>query len=147
MTIQLMRRSALPLLLVDLLFFAGCATNGADSEGAEPVVVGDESLTREEQKILAQDSLAPEKAAPTRDEGEVPIAVAESEPPVDVSPTKLPEVIVAGRVPERHEVISIHVSEARELLRDVELEYVFTGKGKGEVLRGRPVVFALWSEA
>ncbi len=32
------------------------------------------------------------------------------------------------------------------MLRDVELEYFFTGKGRREVLRGRPVVFALWSE-
>ena len=47
----------------------------------------------------------------------------------------------------RHEVILDLVSEAKSLLRDVELEYVFTGKGKREVLRGRPVVFALWSEA
>ena len=47
---------------------------------------------------------------------------------------------------ERHEVILDLVSEATAILRDVELEYVFTGKGKKEVLRGRPVVFALWSE-
>jgi hypothetical protein len=39
------------------------------------------------------------------------------------------------------------VNEAKTLLRDVELQYVFTGKGKKEVLRGRPVAFALWSEA
>ncbi len=29
----------------------------------------------------------------------------------------------------------------------MKLQYVFTGKGKKEVLRGRPVAFALWSEA
>jgi len=39
------------------------------------------------------------------------------------------------------------VSEAKSVLRHVELEYVLTGKGKKEVLRGRPVAFALWSEA
>jgi hypothetical protein len=33
------------------------------------------------------------------------------------------------------------------VLRDVQLEYVFTRKGRKEVLRGRPVAFALWSEA
>ena len=48
---------------------------------------------------------------------------------------------------ERHEVILDLVSEAQSILRDVELEYVFTGKGKRETLRGRPVAFALWSEA
>jgi hypothetical protein len=44
-------------------------------------------------------------------------------------------------------VILDRVSEAKSLLRGVELEYVFTGKGRREVLRGRPVAFALWSEA
>ena len=39
------------------------------------------------------------------------------------------------------------VAEAQTLLRDVELQYIFTGKGKREVLRGRPVAFALWSDA
>ena len=29
----------------------------------------------------------------------------------------------------------------------MELQYVFTGKGKKETLRGRPVAFALWSES
>lgn len=48
---------------------------------------------------------------------------------------------------ERHEVILDLVSEAKSVLRDVELDYVFTGKGRREALRGRPVVFALWSEA
>ena len=47
---------------------------------------------------------------------------------------------------ERHEVILDRVSEAKALLREVELEYVFTGSGRREALRGRPVVFALWSE-
>jgi hypothetical protein len=45
-----------------------------------------------------------------------------------------------------HEVILDLVSAAKSMLRTVELEYVFTGRGKREVLRGRPVAFALWSE-
>jgi len=123
-------------------------TGGGAGE-AEPTFVGEEPLTREDQEVLARNSQAAEEAP---DEVEVPLAVAESEPPVAVSPDKvspdtLPEVVVAGRVPERHEVISNHVSEARALLRDVKLEYAFTGKGKREALRGRPVAFALWSEA
>lgn len=120
---------------------------GGDAEEAEPVYVADEPLTREEQEALARDANAAEEAAPTEDEGEVPLAVAELEPPIDDSLNRLPPVIVEERVPERHEVINNHVTDARVLLRDVELEYVFTGKGKREVLRGRPVVFALWSEA
>ena len=119
---------------------------GGDEE-AEPVYIGEEVLTPEEQEVLAQDSREAEEATPTEEEEEVPLAVAESEPPPDVSPNQLPEVIVEARVAERHEVIRNHVSEARALLADVELEYVFTGKGKKETLRGRPVAFALWSEA
>ena len=81
------------------------------------------------------------------EEGEVPLVVAESEHAGDVSSgIELEEVVVEAHR-DRHEVILDLVSEAKSLLRDVELEYVFTGKGKREVLRGRPVAFALWSEA
>ena len=55
--------------------------------------------------------------------------------------------MVQGRNPLRHEAIHDLVEEAQTLLRDVELQYVFTGKGKREVLRGRPVAFALWNDA
>jgi len=145
MTIRFIRR-LLPLLLPVALFFTGCATTGGD-DGAEPVFIGDDPLTREEREVLTQDPPDAEETSPTEEEVEVPLAVAESEPTTDVSSTKPSEVIVQGHVPRPHEVISNHVAEARELLRDVELEYVFTGKGKKEVLRGRPVAFALWSEA
>jgi len=81
-------------------------------------------------------------------EGEVPLVVAESEHPVNPSPAgELAEVVVEARRRDRHDVIHDLVSEAKSLLRDVKLEYAFTGKGKREVLRGRPVAFALWSEA
>ena len=80
-------------------------------------------------------------------EGEVPLVVAESEHPEDVSSgTELEEIVVEARARDRHELILDFVSEAKSILRDVELEYVFTGKGKKEALRGRPVAFALWSE-
>ena len=46
----------------------------------------------------------------------------------------------------RREAIHDLVAEAQTLLGDVELQYVFTGEGKNQVLRGRPVAFALWSE-
>ena len=56
------------------------------------------------------------------------------------------EVVVQGSR-SRDEAIHDLVAEAQTRLRDVELQYVFTGKGKNQVLRGRPVAFALWSEA
>jgi len=71
----------------------------------------------------------------------VPLAVAESEQ-AEKAP---PEVIVQGPR-ARHDAIHDFVAEAQRQLRDVELQYVFTGKGKKQVLRGRPVAFALWSE-
>jgi len=57
------------------------------------------------------------------------------------------EAVVVQAPRERHEVILDLVAQAQSLLRNVELQYVFIRKGKREVLRGRPVAFALWSEA
>jgi hypothetical protein len=75
------------------------------------------------------------------------LAVARSEPrDVDPAGKEIEEVIVEGHR-DRSEVILDLVSEAKSMLRDVQLEYVFAGKGRREVLRGRPVAFALWSEA
>ena len=75
-------------------------------------------------------------------EGEVPLAVAESE-----QPEKAPNEVVVQGSSSRNQVIRGLVAEAQTLLRDVELKYVLTGKGKNQVLRGRPVAFALWSDA
>ena len=89
----------------------------------------------------------PTAAIEAKSEGdsEVPVAVAESEkqeaPP---KPGDLAELIVKGRT--RDVVIRDLVAEGQAQLRDVELQYVFTGKAGHEVLRGRPVAFALWSE-
>lgn len=79
--------------------------------------------------------------------GEVPLAVAGSERPHVVSRDVEMEEVVVEAARERHEVILDLVSEAASLLRDVELRYVFTKHGRHEVLRGRPVAFALWSES
>jgi len=76
-----------------------------------------------------------------QEEGEVPLAVAQSEQ--HDQPSK--EAVVGGNR-DRREVIHDLVAEAQKLLSNVELQYVFTGEGKNEVLRGRPVAFALWSE-
>jgi len=128
------------LLIPSVLLLAGCATTGESfEEGEEPVIIADDSLSAEDQEILAAEE------ATTADEGEVPLSVAESEPRA-VPPVAPNEVVVEARVRGRHEVIGDHVAEAKALLQDVELQYVFTGKGAREVLRGRPVAFALWSE-
>jgi hypothetical protein len=126
------------LLIVASLACTACETTVGAVEEGEPALT-------EEQPSLSQET--PESPQETRSvEGEVPLAVAESERPESALPDRgLEEVVVeAGR--ERHEIILDLVSEAQSLLRDVQLTYVFTGKGKREVLRGRPVAFALWSD-
>jgi hypothetical protein len=126
-------------LIVAVLACAACGTTGGAVEEPEPVLTGEDSSVPEETPELPE-----EKAAV---EGEVPRVVAESErPETDVSSEELEEVVVEAPR-ERHEVILDRVSEAQSLLRDVELKYFFTGKGKRQVLRGRPVAFALWSDA
>jgi hypothetical protein len=88
----------------------------------------------------------PASSAKEEGESEVPVAVAESEkreaPP---KTDNLPELVVTGR--ERSLVIRDLMAEGQVQLRDVELQYVFSGKAGHEVLRGRPVAFALWSDA
>jgi hypothetical protein len=78
-----------------------------------------------------------------QEEGEIPLAVAGSE---HADPAAAKGIVVQG---SRSRDAAIHdlVAEAQTRLRDVELQYVFTGTGKNQVLRGRPVAFALWSEA
>ncbi|HEY1217164.1 MAG TPA: hypothetical protein VGE93_26345 [Bryobacteraceae bacterium] len=79
---------------------------------------------------------------PKDDSGEI-------EPPVvnpEHSDRAAKEILVQGG---RSRDAAIHdlIAEAKTRLGDVELQYVFTGTGKNQVLRGRPVAFALWSEA
>lgn len=123
------------LLLLAVLGCAGCATTGGAIGESEPVVVAEEPESRDE------------PADALEREPEVPLAVAESEqheaPPTE---SALAEVVVAGRRSERQDEIHDRVIEAQSLLRNVKLDYVFTGRGRGELLRGRPVAFALWSE-
>ncbi len=126
------------LLLASLILTAACETTGGVADEGEPVFIGEESAIQ----------AAPGAPMPkVGGEGEVPLAVAESEHPADVPPGKELEEVIVEAQRERHEVILDLVSEAKSILRDVELDYVFTGKGRKEALRGRPVVFALWSEA
>ena len=152
---MVIRNAFQSLFVASLLLCAGCATPSTNEEGEDEAVLVD-------QESAAEDEVAPEPEpegpavteadeasadpADKSEEGEVPQAVAESErketPP---STHQLAEVVVQARA--RHEQIHDLVAEAQALLKDVKLQYVFTGKGRSETLRGRPVAFALWSEA
>ena len=125
-----------------LLLCSACASSGSRTEGEDdPPLAAIPAAAPEVRDV-------PMAAAETKDEGEaeVPAAVAESEQRETRPKTHdLPELVVEGR--ERHLVIRDLVAEGQARLRDVELRYVFIGKGGRETLRGRPVAFALWSEA
>jgi hypothetical protein len=123
------------------LFPAGCATIGGAPEESDPILLPETSGTPNETAMALDDAAAPAAEESKQSEGEVPLAVAGSEPAED----RMAEVVVQGHR-SRHETIRDLVTEARMLLDDVELEYVLTGKGRRRALRGRPVAFALWSE-
>ena len=130
-------RRAQVLLILASFICTACGTTGGVADEGEPVFVAQEPARQ----------AAPEAPiARVGQEGEVPLVVAQSEHPAGVSPGEEIEEVVVEAHRERHERILDRVSQAQSMLRDVELEYVFTGKGRREVLRGRPVVFALWSE-
>jgi hypothetical protein len=139
---SMMKKAALPLVLASLIC-AGCATTGGADEETEPTVIETATVPSAAAATSIEETDPSATAESKQEEGEVPIVVAESEQP-DQAPE---EVVVQGRILKRHETIHDLVAEAQTLLRDVELQYIFTGKGKREVLRGRPVAFALWSEA
>jgi hypothetical protein len=132
--------TALPLLA--LLLCSACASSGGRIETADDPPLVAATVPAPDLRDL------PMAASEAKEEGEaeVPAAVAETEQREAPPKTQgLPELVVEGR--ERHLVIRDLVAEGQAQLRDVELQYVFTGKGGREVLRGRPVAFALWSEA
>src|SRR5687767_4916375 len=123
---------------------AGCATTGGADEESEPTVVDSVPADPSAQaaaSVMAEDPKQQDESK--QQEGEVPLPVAESEQPED----GVAEVVVQARIRNRHEAIYDLVTEGQALLQDVELKYVLTGKGKRQTLRGRPVAFALWSEA
>jgi hypothetical protein len=114
--------AALILLILACLLFAGRTMTGRATDEVQPTLIDADGGSKQE-------------------EGEVPLAVAQSEQR-DQSPRRG----VVERSRTRREAIHDLVAEAQKLLSDVELQYVFTGEGKNQVLRGRPVAFALWSE-
>ena len=133
-----MKKAALTLVLLSL-FCAGCATTGDGGGEIEPPLIDEVPLPAAEVAASLQEVAPAADGSSKQEEGEVPLPVAESEKPAQ-GPE---EVVVQGR---RFQVIRDLVAEAQTLLRNIELQYVFTGKGKKQVLRGRPVAFALWSE-
>jgi hypothetical protein len=138
---SMMKKTALMTLMLVSLICAGCATTGDATDEYEPTLVETAQAPAAEVVAAIEETEPSAEGASKQEEGEVPLAVAESEKP-DEAPE---EVVVQGRrLP--HDVIQDLVAEAQTLLGDVELQYVFTGKGKREVLRGRPVAFALWSD-
>jgi hypothetical protein len=135
----MMNKTALTLMLASLIC-AGCATT--DDVTDEPTVT--DTAPPAEVAASLEEAAPPADESSKQEEGEVPLPVAESEPPPE-APSEPPEEVIVQAT--RHQVIHDLVAEAQTLLRDVELQYVFTGKGKNQVLRGRPVAFALWSDA
>ena len=127
------------LLILVLLISAGCATTRSADEEVEPTVI--DAVADPVVEAAASNTEAVSK----QQEGEVPLAVAETEQP-EQPEQAVPEVVVQGHIPSRHEAIHDLVAEAQSLLHDVDLKFVLTGKGRRQTLRGRPVAFALWSE-
>lgn len=130
------------LVLLMCIAATGCATTGSGDE-SEPTLIEAPPMSAD----LPAEPVVEEESK--QQEGEVPLAVAETEQPqeatADTPPDTPAEVIVQG-TRNRYEAIRDLVTEGQSLLRDVELKYVITGKGRRRVLRGRPVAFALWSE-
>ena len=134
------RSASLTLPLLAILLCSSCASSGGHHEAADdpPLVVATEASEVREPPVVASE-------VTVDSEFEVPAAVAESEQrEVPRATGDLPKVVVAGQ--ERQFVIRDLVAEGQAQLRDVRLQYTFIRKGGREVLRGRPVAFALWSD-
>jgi len=134
--------AATALLIALSMLFAACNTlQGAPGEGEASFESMEVSESQEQESPDYEEAGLKAPVA----EGEVPLSVAESEPPQIAAPAvELAAIVVSVT---REDQIRDLVSQARELLENYELQYVFTGKGRNETLRGRPVAFALWSEA
>jgi hypothetical protein len=130
------------LLIAVFLACTACGTTGGGLEESEP----DPVLIEDDVDVVPEAAPAESAATSRQVEGEVPPAVAKSERPEAGLPGKALEEVVVEAARPRSDVILDLVSQARSLLQPVKLEYVFTGKGRRETLRGRPVAFALWSE-
>src|SRR5690242_14436149 len=117
MNISARHSAALTLLILASLLFAGrtMTSRATPSEAAASI---------EETAPVAD-------GGSKQEEGEVPLAVAQSEQHDQVSK----KAVVEGSR-NRREAIHDLVADAQKLLSDVELQYVFIGEGKNQVLRG-----------
>jgi hypothetical protein len=146
-------RTLVPQLLVlgYLLGAAACVTlapDAGETAAMEDAASDDEAgilVADAEEESGPESGEVPEAVAEEGGEKEVPLAVAKSEQREPHGP--IDELAAVTVQAERHDVIHSLVAQAQAQLRDVPLQYVFTGKGKQETLRGRPVAFALWSES
>lgn len=130
-------------LLPVALLLTGCASTaelGGEEEVPAALVAAVEA---EEQQAAIEPTGEPEH-------GDAPATAAEAETDAadeaSAAPAAPLEQVVVASVRPRHDRIRDLVVEARALLQDVELDYVFIGKGRRETLRGRPIAFALWSD-
>ena len=140
-SVRVFRGASLTLPLLAFLLCSACASSGGRGEAVDdpPLVAVTAAPEVQDHPMVASE-------AKEESESEVPAAVAESEQREAPRKTgELPELVVEGR--ERHLVIRDLVAEGQAQLRDVNLQYAFISKGGREVLRGRPVAFALWSDA
>jgi hypothetical protein len=131
------------LLVVTALASAGCAVIDRGGDEVEPTTI-ESSPPVAEEADESEESPAVAEEESKQQEGEVPVAVAETEQ--TEQPEEPPAEVVVQGSRSRHEAIRDLVVEGQALLREVELKYVITGKGRRRVLRGRPVAFALWSD-
>jgi hypothetical protein len=149
-TLPATRTVALALLAaLAALLLSGCATAPDESDEPEPTYVPEELPPTATGDVAEE----PEpEAEPT--EPAPPVAPPPPAPPPAAAPPPEPraegpltEVVVAAPTRRRDEVIRDLVVEARALLTKERLQYVILRNGRRETLRGRPVAFALWSEA
>jgi hypothetical protein len=138
-----MRPTTAMFLLIACLACSACGTTGGVvQEEPEPIIFTEPAVPGAPATTGAVQTHG-EKVP----EGEVPKTVATTGPSATGADLDKIEEVIVEAPRERHEVIIDLVAQAKLLLQDVELQYVFTGKGRRETLRGRPVAFALWSES
>src|SRR6478735_1228709 len=97
------RSAALLSLVFVTLVTAGCATMGGAGEESEPTMI-DPMPNPPDEAATTNPEAAPVAEESKQNEGEVPLAVAESEPTAADAP--IPEVVVQARIRLRHEAIN-----------------------------------------
>src|SRR5262245_44115257 len=88
--------------LLSALGTGGCATTGGADEEAEPTLIeSPDPVVAAAAEIVAEDPKPQEESK--QQEGEVPIAVAETAPVEGQAGDDIAEVVVQGRIASRHE--------------------------------------------